>query len=128
MGRDAGGRVMQRRARYSVGSELEAVFALQLMTAGIKFRREYQAIPGRKYRWDYAIEPIEETRLLVELNGGTHQHMGHSTGVGIQRDYDKANAAVCHGFRQLTFTAQDVHDLTALDMVCKLLLGTDTAK
>ena len=113
----------ERRARYSIGSELEAVFTLQLMTANIKFRREYQAIPGRKYRWDYAIEPIEETRLLVELNGGTYRYMGHSTGAGIQRDYAKANVAVCHGFRQLTFTARDVHDLTALDMVCAVLLG-----
>lgn len=120
--------MIEHRAIYHVGSELEAVFALQLMTAGVKFQREYKAIPGRKYRWDYAIEPIEETRLLIELNGGTHRHMGHSTGVGIQRDYAKANAAVCHGFRQLTFTAQDVHDLTALDMVCKMLLGVEGTK
>ena len=113
----------QRRAIYHVGSELEAVFALQLMTAGVKFQQEYRAIPGRRYKWDFAIEPIEDTRLLVELNGGTHRRMGHSTGVGIQRDYAKANAAVCHGYRQLTFTAKDVHDLTALDTVCKVLLG-----
>ena len=118
----------ERRSRYNTGSELEAVFALQLMTANVKFTQEYKAIPNRRYKWDFAIEPIEDARLLVELNGGTHQHMGHSTGVGIQRDYDKANAAVCHGFRQLTFTAQDVHDLTALDMVCKLLLGMEDAK
>ena len=113
----------QRRATYHAGSELEAVFALQLMTAGVKFVQEYRAIPGRRYRWDFAIEPIEDTRLLVELNGGTWTKSGHSTGNGIQRDYAKANAAVCHGFRQLTFTAQDVHDLTALDTVCKVLLG-----
>ena len=111
---------MQRRAIYHVGSELEAVFALQLMTANVKFQQEYQAIPGRRYRWDFAIEPIDDTRLLIELNGGTWTKGGHSTGGGIQRDYAKANAAVCHGFRQLTFTAQDVHDLTALDMVCKV--------
>jgi len=115
----------ERRSRIATGSELEATFAFQIMAAGIKYRREYRAIPTRRYKWDFAIEPIEETRLLVELNGGTHRHMGHSTGVGIQRDYDKANAAVCHGFRQLTFTAQDVHDLTALDTVCKLLLGVE---
>ena len=121
----AGNNVTERRAHYSVGSELEAVFALQLITANIRFQREYKAIPGRKYRWDYAIEPVDETRLLVELNGGTYRRMGHSTGAGIQRDYAKANAAVCHGYRQLTFTARDVHDLTALDMVCKVLLGLE---
>ena len=120
--------VTPRRAIYHVGSELEAVFALQLMTAGVKFVQEYQAIPTRRYRWDFAIEPIEDTRLLVELNGGTHRRMGHSTGTGIQRDYAKANAAVCHGFRQLTFTAQDVHALTALDTVCKVLLGLEATK
>ena len=113
------------RPRIAAGSELEATFALQLMAAGIKFRREYRAVPTRRYKWDFVIEPFEDTLLLVELNGGTHRHMGHSTGVGIQRDYDKANAAVCHGFRQLTFTAQDVHDLTALDTVCAVLLGVE---
>ena len=113
----------ERRSRIATGSELEATFAFQIMAAGIKYRREYRAIPTRRYKWDFAIEPIEETRLLVELNGGTHRHMGHSTGVGIQRDYDKANAAVCHGYRQLTFTTADVEDNTAIDTICRVLLG-----
>lgn len=113
----------ERRARYSTGSPLEDEFAFQLAASNVKFAREFQAIPGRRYRWDFAIEPVDDVRLLIEVNGGTWTHGGHSTGGGIQRDYSKANAAVCNGWRQLTFTAADVRDGTALDTVCKILLG-----
>lgn len=111
---------------------LNNLFALQLDDHLIKYRREYAALPQKRdkrgrlydpYHWDFAIEPIDDTRLLVEVNGGTWSHMGHSTGGGIQRDYAKANAAVCHGYRQLTFTTADVEDNTAIDTICRVLLG-----
>ncbi len=99
---------------------LETIFAADLRKANVPFVQEYKAIPGRKYRWDFH---IPDTDLLIELNGATWTKGGHSTGSGIQRDYTKANLAIIYGWRQLTFTAQDVQDGTALDTVCKVLLG-----
>ena len=100
-------------------SELEDKFAFQLDATGIRYEREFRAIPGRRYRWDFR---IADTNILIEINGGTWTRSGHSTGDGIARDYKKANLAAMNGWRQLTFTAQDVEDLTALDMICKILL------
>ena len=49
-------------------SALENLFAMQLDAAGLTgYVREYQAIPGRKFRFDFAF--LRE-RLLVEINGG----------------------------------------------------------
>ena len=62
-------------------SALENLFAMQLDAAGLTgYVREYQAIPGRKFRFDFAF--LRE-RLLVEINGGTFTRGGHSTGLGI---------------------------------------------
>jgi len=99
------------------GSSLEVLFALQLRDAGIPFEREYKPIPGRRYRYDFFFQPD----LLVEINGGTFRHMGHSTGNGIQRDYDKANQAVLAGFRVLLFTGEDVKGTRAIVTVMKAL-------
>lgn len=98
-------------------SVLEDDFAYQLDLSGIAYQREYQAIPERRYRWDFRFEG----NLLVELNGGTWQHMGHSTGMGIQRDCDKHNLATLSGWRVLVFTADDVHSGKALTTVMQAL-------
>jgi len=56
------------------------------------------------------------------LNGGTWmQKSGHSTGKGIQRDYEKANAAQILGFMYLQYTMKELDNLEALDTVKRLL-------
>ena len=99
------------------GSSLEVLYALQLRDAGIPFEREYKPIPGRKYRYDFYFQPD----LLVEINGGTFQHMGHSSPLGIQRDYDKHNFAVLAGYRVLMFSGEDVQGSKALVTTMKAL-------
>ena len=99
------------------GSSLEVLFALQLREAGIPFEREVKPIPGRRYRFDFYFEPD----LLVEINGGTYQHMGHSSPLGIQRDYDKLNQAVLAGYRVLMFSGEDVQGSKALVTTMKAL-------
>ena len=72
-------------------SALENLFAFQLDSAGLtQYVREYQAIPGRKFRFDFAF--VDE-RLLIEINGGTFNGGAHGRGVGINRDYEKGNQA-----------------------------------
>jgi hypothetical protein len=49
---------------------LEDLFALQVKLAGLPMpEREYRAIKGRMFRFDFA---WEKERLLVEINGGTY--------------------------------------------------------
>ncbi len=97
----------------------ESEFELQLRASNVPFEREFMAIPGRRYRWDFR---IADTRYLVEIQGGTWIKGGHSTGAGIQRDCTKAQLAVAYGWIPVPFTSQDVHDCTAIDWVCERLL------
>ena len=102
-------------------SQLEAELALQIKALGLPEPiREYQAIKGRKFRFDFA---WLEQRLLVEVNGGTYTQGAHSTGRGIARDYEKANLAVLQGWRVLTFDGKSVKDGTAVVVVRRALGG-----
>jgi len=96
-------------------SPLEETFALQLTTTGIPFEREFVFDEIRKWRVDFH---ILGTNLLVEMNGGTWmQKSGHSTATGIQRDYEKSNAAQLAGYVYLQYTKTELDNLIALDAV-----------
>ena len=98
---------------------LEEMFALQCEQAGFPAPlREYAAVPGRRFRWDFA---WTDARVLVEINGGTYARMGHSTGTGIARDYEKSNLAVLAGWRTFVFDRRMVEAGTALDVTAKAL-------
>jgi len=98
---------------------LEEMFALQCEQAGLPTPlREYAAVPGRRFRWDFA---WTDARVLVEINGGTYARMGHSTGTGIARDYEKSNLAVLAGWRTFVFDRRMVEAGTALDVTAKAL-------
>ena len=98
---------------------LEEMFALQCEQAGLPTPlREYAAVPGRRFRWDFA---WPDKRVLVEINGGTYAHMGHSTGSGIARDYEKSNLAVLAGWKVFAFDRRMVEGGAALAVVSKAL-------
>ena len=100
-------------------SALENLFAMQLDSAGLTgYVREYRAIPGRKFRFDFAF--LRE-RLLVEINGGTYNGGAHGRGCGISRDYTKANLAVVHNWRVLSFDTKQVRSGAALAVVEQLI-------
>ena len=102
-------------------SALENLFAMQLDSAGLTgYVREYQAIPGRKFRFDFAF--LRE-RLLIEINGGTYNGGSHGRGVGINRDYIKNNLAVVNNWRVLSFDTKQVKSGEALDVTEQLLKG-----
>ena len=104
-----------------MASALEDLFAFQLDSAGLTgYVREYQAIPGRRFRFDFA---WRKERLLVEINGGTYSKGAHSTGTGINRDYEKGNLAVLNGWRVLSFDTKMVKSGAALEVVEKFLRG-----
>lgn len=100
-------------------SKLEDLFAFQLDSLGVTgYVREFRAIPGRKFRYDFAF--VEE-KLLVEINGGTYTKGAHSTGAGIARDYEKANLACLAGWRCLSFDGKAVRSGEAVEVVRKAL-------
>ena len=100
-------------------SQLEAELALQIMALGLPEPiREYQAIKGRKFRFDFS---WLEHRLLVEVNGGTYTQGAHSTGQGIARDYEKANLAVLQGWRVLMFDGKAVKSGVAVEVIRQAL-------
>lgn len=106
-----------------MSSALENLFAIQLDAAGLTgYTREFAAIPGRKFRFDFAfVDP--EHRLLIEINGGTFSGGAHGRGVGIARDYEKNNLAVLHGWRVLAFDTKQVKSGAALEVTEKVLGG-----
>lgn len=73
---------------------------------------QYKIIPERRFRWDFA---WPDYKLAVEVQGGTWIGGAHARGWGIKRDCEKANLAVLAGWRVLTFTADMVHDGTAIN-------------
>jgi very-short-patch-repair endonuclease len=100
-------------------SALEAELALQIRSLGLPEPvREYRAIPGRKFRYDFC---WEKERLLVEVNGGTYTKGAHSTGQGIARDYEKANLATLDGWRVLMFDGKAVKNGEAVETIRKAL-------
>jgi len=102
-------------------SALENLFAIQLDSAGLTgYVREYQAIPGRKFRFDFC---FRKERLLIEINGGTYSKGAHSTGTGIARDYEKGNLAVQHGWKVLQFDTKMVKSGVGLQTTERVLRG-----
>ena len=100
-------------------SDLEELFAFQLDALGLTgYLREYQAVKGRKFRWDFCYECA---RLLIEVNGSTFTKGGHSTGTGIRRDYEKSNLAQLAGWRCLMFDGEMVRSGEAVEIVRKAL-------
>ena len=81
------------------------------------FVREYQFMPSRKWRIDFAW-PDNSPRLAVEIEGGTWStHSRHTRGSGYQKDLKKYNSMAVHGYFLLRFTPQDIEDGEALDTI-----------
>lgn len=102
-------------------SPLEDLFAFQLDSAGLTgYVREYQAIPGRRFRFDFA---WKKERLLVEVQGGVWNGGAHGRPTGITRDMDKLNQAQIYGWKVLQFDTKMVKSGAALEVVEQFLRG-----
>lgn len=103
--------------------ELEREFAAQLDLADIQYIREYCAIPGRKFRWDFCfpadcwIIGLPSSPILLEIQGGIWIKGGHSTGIGIERDMEKLALATLNGFRTLQVGKKHIQSGEALRWV-----------
>jgi hypothetical protein len=101
-------------------SHLEDQLALQIKAMKLpEPEREYLAIPGRRFRFDFGW-PLP-VGVLVEVQGAVFVKGAHSTGTGITRDCEKASLAAVHGYRLLPVTAQHIKSGAAIDWILRAL-------
>jgi len=62
---------------------------------------EYSAIPGRKFKFDFA---FLVSRIMVELDGGIWHPGGHTSGTGKMRDCEKDWLAFRLGWTVIRWT------------------------
>lgn len=100
-------------------SDLESKLVQQIKWAGLpEPTLQFRAVPGRKFRWDLA---YPEKMLLVEVQGGIWNVGAHSSGVGINRDLEKANLATLLGYRCLLVTSNHIRSGQALAWIQEAL-------
>ena len=98
----------------SKGSSLELELERQLLLAGLTFVRELPPIPGRKFRFDFALK-----NLLVEVQGGIFRLGGHTSGMGVTRDCEKTILAQLEGWRVFPVTGEQIKSGQALKWIQK---------
>ena len=97
-------------------SELEVMLSQQLdllrLPAAV---REYQAIPGRKFRIDFA---WPDRFIGVEVQGMVHRIKGR-----FLRDTEKSCLHILHGWRVLPVSGNDIRSGRAASWITTLLEG-----
>ncbi len=111
-----------RRAGVSVGSQLEAAFAQQLVMLGWPPPvREYVFHPTRRWRLDFA---WPKALVAVEVEGGTFVNGAHTRGAHFESDAEKYNEAALAGWKVLRVTSKMVKSGRAIDFTERLLVGS----
>jgi very-short-patch-repair endonuclease len=98
----------------------DAFYYTWIMVGGAAdfWQTEYQFHPTRKWRFDFA-NPTH--MIAVEVNGGQWGKSGHSSGLGLQRDAEKSNAALALGWRVYVLTTSMLRKRVARDHVTEIL-------
>jgi very-short-patch-repair endonuclease len=68
----------------------------------VEFEREYQAIPGRRFRFDFAIPDL---KIAIEYEGGTWNNGGHVRPAHFSSDCQKYSLAAIYGWCVIRVTA-----------------------
>lgn len=75
-------------------------------------------LPPRRFRADFW---WGEARVCVECNGQIWQKGGHSSGVGLSRDYEKIFLSNCRGIVLFPLTPEMARDGETLDGIAELI-------
>ena len=78
-----------------------SLLEMDFLAVGLKPEREYRFDPGRRWRFDYA---FPDSKVAVEVDGGTYSGGRHTTGSGYAKDAEKMNAAIVDGWAVLRYT------------------------
>jgi very-short-patch-repair endonuclease len=104
-------------------SDLEETLALLMRDAGLPDpEREYRFSDTRRFRLDFAW-PAQ--KLGVEVQGGTWVKSGHTTGTGLERDFDKLNTLSAEGWKVLMFSRKMIESGYAVEMIKQILGNGD---
>ena len=124
-------------SRMVPGSDLERTLLFQIRAAKLpEPELQYQAVPGRRWRWDFAWpregpsrfmysreasgrEPLywRDAGLLMEVDGATWTGGRHVTGKGYEADCEKQSTAAALGWRTMRFTRGMVESGRALELI-----------
>jgi very-short-patch-repair endonuclease len=117
-----GGKKTPRRGRSAKKTDIADLLADQCRLAGLPVpERDVPLVVGRKWLWDCV---WANDRLCVEVHGGLHARLAHSTAEGVESDMEKRNALVLQGgWRQLDFSAGQVRSGYALKVITQVLTG-----
>lgn len=85
--------------------------------------REFRFDTARRWRFDFALPDL---RIAFEIQGGLYApQTGHRSLEGVQRDYEKINAAQLQGWKVFQLSSHALQDANYLqiliDFVCDLL-------
>jgi len=77
--------------------------------------REYKAIPGRRFRVDFAWPDL---KIALEVEGGAWTEKSrHRTGAGYKRDMEKYNLLSLDGWMLLRVTGDEIRSGEALALI-----------
>lgn len=82
---------------------------------------EWKFHPTRKWRFDIAWNPLGESPLALEVQGGIFIAGRHSRGAALLKEWEKLNAAACMGWRILYCQPQDLCLTSTVEMIEKAL-------
>jgi very-short-patch-repair endonuclease len=102
-------------------SELEETLLLLIRAEGLpEPEREYMFAKsiGRRWRLDFA---YPEKRIGIEVQGGIYVRGAHSRGTGLERDYEKLNAAQMLGWDVYQFSRKMIDNGEAIETIRRVL-------
>lgn len=118
-------------------SSAEDMLALHLKADKIAFQREFQALPKRKFAFDFycygftkhGVSLASRNYVLVEVQGGAwmkpvlgkdgkyHSRGAHGTGKSQERDCEKLSLAAVHGYRVICVTPAQIKSGKAVSWI-----------
>jgi very-short-patch-repair endonuclease len=93
----------------------EAAVEQILKMYGVQFVREHRFHPTRKWRFDFAVLPIEK-KIAVEVEGGVWSGGRHTRGSGYIGDMEKYNEAALMGWKVLRYPASQITTRVVADL------------
>jgi very-short-patch-repair endonuclease len=105
----------------------EAELARQLDALGIGYINEFRFAAPRRWRFDFLLAGDDPKSVFaVEVEGGAWNG-GHRRGREMDKDCEKANAAVLLGFKVLRFTPSMIECGEAIATI-ETALGRDPSR
>jgi very-short-patch-repair endonuclease len=99
-------------------SKYEASMSIQMRALNLDPVREYRFMPPRRFRFDFA---FPDSKVALELEGGTWIGGRHNRGQGYENDCEKYSEAAIRGWKVIRATGRMVKDGTAIELLKRAL-------